>query len=155
MTELKARYIALCIIAAEVIACFFIYVSIILGYKAELSKAGNGIDGIAVAVLVVFLCIGTAIILSARFRVVFYIFSVIEMVVVFSVFFSLIVSFLLVSFTVIGIYSTPSPISLTLIPVFLALVAPHALYWYVRIQEYRRRKPDGSGIKKQIDQIDI
>jgi len=132
VTESKTRHITVCAIAVEMIALFVFFWVWLYGFRDEMTVAENGVDGPALFVLFCFLLIGVIIILSAHFKILFYIFSALETL--------LLLYFFLPGLFVMLMY--PSGLyEVILFPLaFLLLIAPLIFYYTHTIKRARSSK---------------
>lgn len=115
MNEVKARYISLTVIAAEAILLFLLYCLVVLNTSiSHLSLQGAELPFDMIVSLLVFLCIGTLIVLSAFNEVPYHILSILE-----------------VAFIVL--LMTSSSFHILLIVFYMVVLAPLIFYYAIRV----------------------
>lgn len=119
MSECKARYISLTVIAEEAILLFLLYCLVVLNTNlSQLSIQGAVLPFDVVISLLVFLCIGILIVLGAFYKIFFYILTLLEIALIILLFsgsafhilllvFSMVVLAPLVFYYAIGIWNRP------------------------------------------------
>lgn len=115
MSECKARYISLTVIAVEAILAHLLYSLLILNMNlSELSIQGAKLDFNMVISLFIFICIGIFIVLGVFYKIFYYILTMIEVA--------------LTAFIILG-----SAFHIVLIFFAFVVLAPLIFYYAIRI----------------------